>query len=63
MKKLFILSIAVLFLAGCALTTIKPYEQEVQAPAPEKKSFISNIIKPAPKPAPPVVKEAEEDIK
>lgn len=65
MKKTLSLVLALLFLSGCALSTIKPYKKGVVAkkePEPVKKSIIERIVKPAEKPA-PIVEVEEEEIK
>ena len=66
MKKLIALSLAILFLSGCALTTIKPYKEDVpviKESSPVRESIIKPIIKPAPKPVVIEEEEDDEDIK
>ena len=60
MKKFVALCVAILFLSGCARTTIKPQKKQlpVKKTEPAEKSFVKPVIKPAPK---PVVED--EDIK
>jgi hypothetical protein len=66
-KKLMFLFIGMLFLYGCALSTIKPYDKgkavPQKAPEPPKKSIIQSIIKPAPAPAPAEKAVVEEETK
>jgi len=56
-RKLIALILALVFLSGCALSTVKPYRAKKQA-KPAKKSLIKTIIQPIKKSAPVV--EAEE---
>lgn len=62
MRKMLWLFIAVIFLSGCALTTIKPYKKQAMLkPEPREKSIKQPIFQTPTQPAP--IKPEEEEIK
>lgn len=70
MRKILLLLFALVFLSGCALTTIRPYKKPIKAkPKPVKKTLIERVKKivkpqppkPKPKPKPAVVKKRPEE--
>ncbi|NQT07109.1 MAG: hypothetical protein HQ575_06170 [Candidatus Omnitrophica bacterium] len=66
MKKLLCLLISVIFLSGCALTTIKPYKKGVvKKPKPVTQRVaekIKEVLAPMLEPEPEVVVEEKEEI-
>lgn len=67
MKKIFYVLLALIFLSGCALSTIRPPKKRVEKrPEPVKKTVVEKVkevFKPQPEPEPePVVIEEKEEI-
>lgn len=67
MKRVLCILISLIFLSGCALTTIKPAKRSKKKPWPVKKTVIQKVkeaFKPQPEPKPepiPVVVEEEKE--